>query len=56
MMHLVELSAHPAMEAVHAALVQNEGFPEASFITCWMPARHVEVSVVQTGVLELRTA
>src|SRR4029453_14283815 len=27
-----------------------------SFIACSMPPRHVEVSVTQTGVLELRTA
>jgi hypothetical protein len=44
------------MEAVHTALVQNDELPEASFIACWMPPRHVEVSVGQTGVLELRTA
>src|ERR1700739_2717795 len=56
MMHLGEPSAHSPMEAVHTALVQNDGLPEASFIACWMPSRHVEVSVVQTGVLELRTA
>jgi hypothetical protein len=56
MMHLGEPSAHSPMEAVHTALLQNDELPEASFIACWMPARHVEVSVVQTGVLELRTA
>ena len=56
MMHLGEPSAHSPMEAVHTALLQNDELPEASFIACSMPARHVEVSVVQTGVLELRTA
>jgi hypothetical protein len=56
MMHLGEPSEHPPMEAVHKALVQNDGLPEASFIACSMPSRHVVVSVVQTGLLELRTA
>src|SRR6266446_4808707 len=56
MMHLGEPSAHPPMVGVHTALVQNDGLPEASFIACLMPLRHVGVSVVQTGLLELRTA
>src|SRR6266436_7072719 len=56
MMHFGEPSAHTPMEAAHTVPVQNDGLPEASFIACSMPSRHVEVSVVQTGLLELITA
>jgi len=53
MMHLGEPSAHSPIDAVHVAVLQNDKLPEASFIACWMPSRHVEVSVEQTGVVEL---